>query len=197
MKISNETKVGALTAVAITLLILGFNFLKGKTFFASSRTLFAKYTNVQGLANSNPVMINGLQVGTVYSISTDKNMKVILVNMNITKDVNIPLNSVAVIKPNPLSTTSIEIKLGDARSFIPKNDTISTEESVGIFNEAYQKISPVLAGVKNAVNSLDTVLNNINGVIDPYAKTISGPPSRTLIKFRPACCNPRPPCKAC
>ncbi len=30
MKISNETKVGALTAVAITLLILGFNFLKGK-----------------------------------------------------------------------------------------------------------------------------------------------------------------------
>jgi phospholipid/cholesterol/gamma-HCH transport system substrate-binding protein len=31
MKISNETKIGALAAVSIALLILGFNFLKGKT----------------------------------------------------------------------------------------------------------------------------------------------------------------------
>ena len=30
MKISNETKVGALSAIAIALLILGFNFLKEK-----------------------------------------------------------------------------------------------------------------------------------------------------------------------
>ena len=98
MKISNETKIGALTAIAITIMILGFNFLKGKTFFGKSHNLFAKYTNVQGLANSNPVMINGLQVGTVYSISTDKNMKEILVNMTLTKDVNIPNNSLAYIK---------------------------------------------------------------------------------------------------
>ncbi len=170
MKISNETKVGTLTAIAITLLVLGFNFLKGKTLFSSSRTLYAKYTNVQGLANSNPVMINGLQVGTVFSITTDKNMKVILVDMNITKDVNIPINSIAVIKPNPLGTTSIEIRLGDATSYIPKDGTIATEATVGIFNEVYQKIDPVLTNVKNAVKSLDSVLINVNSVIDPYAK---------------------------
>ncbi len=170
MTISNETKVGALTAIAITLLVLGFNFLKGKTFFGSSRTLYAKYTNVQGLANSNPVMINGLQVGTVYSITTDKNMKEILVNMNINKDVNIPVNSIAIIKPNPLSTTSIDIKLGNAPGFLSKTDTIATEATVGIFNEVYQKIDPVLVGVKNVVHSLDSVLININSVVDPNAK---------------------------
>ncbi|MBK7306036.1 MAG: hypothetical protein IPI88_02730 [Chitinophagaceae bacterium] len=49
MKISNETKIGSLTAIAIVLLVLGFNFLKGKTFFGKSHNLFAKYTNVQGL----------------------------------------------------------------------------------------------------------------------------------------------------
>jgi len=43
MKISNETKIGALTAIAIVLLVLGFNFLKGKTFFGDSHTLYAKY----------------------------------------------------------------------------------------------------------------------------------------------------------
>ncbi len=170
MKISNETKIGALTAVAITLMILGFNFLKGKTFFGKSHSLFAKYTNVKGLANSNPVMINGLQVGTVYSITTDKNMKEILVNMTLTKDVNIPKNSFASIKNNPLGTTSIEIKLGDATEYLPKNDTIKTEVSAGILDEAVQEIRPVLGQVKNAVKSLDSVLMTLAGVLDPNAK---------------------------
>jgi phospholipid/cholesterol/gamma-HCH transport system substrate-binding protein len=170
MKISNETKIGALTAVSITLLVLGFNFLKGKTFFGKSHNLFAKYTNVQGLANSNPVMINGLQVGTIYSITTDKNMKEILVNMNLTKDVNIPVNSVATIKSNPLGTTAIDIKLGDATTYLPKNGTITTEASAGILDAAIQEIRPVLGQVKNAVKSLDSVLTNVNSVVDPNAK---------------------------
>ncbi|MEI7734647.1 MAG: MlaD family protein [Ferruginibacter sp.] len=170
MKISNETKIGALTAIAITLLILGFNFLKGKTFFGKSHNLFAKYTNVQGLANSNPVMINGLQVGTVYSITTDKNMKEILVNMTLTKDVNIPKNSIAYIKSNPLGTTSVEIRLGDANEYLPKNDTIQTAASAGIMEAAVQEIRPVLSQVKNAVHSLDSVLMTVNSVVDPNAK---------------------------
>ena len=170
MKISNETKIGSLTAIAIVLLVLGFNFLKGKTFFGKSHNLFAKYTNVQGLANSNPVMINGLQVGTVYSITTDKNMKEILVNMTLTKDVNIPENSVAYIKSNPVSTTSIDIRLGDANVYLPKNDTIKTEASAGILDAAVQEIRPVLSQVKNAVHSLDSVLRTVSSVVDPNAK---------------------------
>jgi phospholipid/cholesterol/gamma-HCH transport system substrate-binding protein len=170
MKISNETKIGSLTAIAITLLILGFNFLKGKTFFGKSHSLFAKYTNVQGLANSNPVMINGLQVGTVYSITTDKNMKEILVNMTLTKDVNIPVNSVAYIKSNPLGTTSVDIRLGNAETYLPKNDTIKTAASAGIMEAAVEEIRPVLGQVKNAVQSLDSVLRTVNSVVDPNAK---------------------------
>jgi phospholipid/cholesterol/gamma-HCH transport system substrate-binding protein len=171
MKISNETKVGALTAVAITLLVLGFNFLKGKTFFGKSHSLFAKYTNVQGLANSNAVFINGLQVGTVYSITTDKNMKEILVNMTINKDVNIPVNSAAIIKSNPLGTTNIEILLGDAGSYLKQtNDTIPTRQSAGIMEAAMQEVRPVIGQVKNAIHSLDSALSTIAGVIDPAAK---------------------------
>jgi len=171
MKISNETKIGVLTAFAITIMILGFNFLKGKSLFGSSHTLFAKYTDVQGLASSNPVMINGLQVGTVYAITTDKNMKVILVNMNLTKDVNIPVNSYATIKSNPLATTTVEIKLGDATTYLPKNDTIKTEMSAGLLDAAVREMRPVLTQVKSAVSSLDSVLMSINSLIDPTSKT--------------------------
>lgn len=170
MKISNETKIGALTAIAITLLILGFNFLKGKSFLDKTHTLYAKYSNVQGLATSNPVMINGLQVGTVYKISTDKNMKEILVNMTLTKDVNIPVNSVAIIKPSLLGTISLEIKLGDATTFIPQNGTIATEATSGIFNDVLSKVDPVLYQVTKAVTSIDSVLLAVNHILDPNAK---------------------------
>lgn len=170
MKISNETKIGALTAISIVLLILGFNFLKGKSFFAESNTIFGKYTNVHGLAPSNPVVINGLQVGTVYSITTDKNMKEILVNMNMTKDVNIPVNSIAIIKPSLLGVTNVEITLGDAKAYIPKNGYIITEATTGIFNEVLSKVNPVLYQVTKAVTSIDSVLGSVNRILDPGAK---------------------------
>ena len=170
MKISNETKVGAITALAITVLVLGFNFLKGKTLFGKSHTLYAKYKNVQGLANSNPVMINGLQVGQVYSITTDKNMKEILVNINMTKEVNIPTNSVALIKSSLLGVTSIDIKLGDANTYIGKNDTIPTAASTGMFSEVLGKVDPVLYQVTKAVTSIDSVLLSVNRILDPSAK---------------------------
>ena len=170
MKVSNETKVGAIAVVAVTFLILGFNFLKGKKLFTESTILYGIYANVQGLANSNPIMINGLQVGTVFKISTDKDMRRIVVELNITKNINLPKNSIALIKPNPIGTTSIEIKLGDAIDNLKNKDTIYTEANAGIFNDVLKKIDPVLYEVKRAVGSIDSLLINVNSVIDPRAK---------------------------
>ncbi len=170
MKISNETKVGAIAIVAITFLILGFNFLKGKKFFTSNTTLTGIYGNVHGLANSNPITINGLQVGTVYSISTEKDMRSISVALNITKDINIPDNSIAVIKPNPLGTTSVEIILGNSALMLKNKDTILTEANAGIFNDVLKKVDPVLYEVKRAVGSLDTLIDNFNSMLDPNSK---------------------------
>lgn len=183
MKISNETKVGVLAVVAIALLILGFNFLKGKKIFTNSTTLYASYGNIQGLQKSNPILINGLQVGTVYDIRTDKNMKSILVEMNITKDVYIPTNSLAIIRNNPISTPSIEIKLGDAATHLKSKDTILTELSGGIFDAVLQKVDPVLFEVKKAVSSLDTLLGNFNTVLDPRAKNNIGASLENLNKI--------------
>ncbi len=170
MKISNETKVGAITVLAVALLILGFNFLKGKKLWSKDTMITGKYGNVQGLQNSNPVIINGLQVGTVYKITTEKDMREILVDMNITKDINIPKNSIAIIKSNPLGTTSIEIKLGDAVENLKNKDIILTENSGGVFDDVLKKVDPVLYEVRKAVSSVDTLLGNFNSILDPNAK---------------------------
>ena len=170
MKISNETKVGAITVISVALLILGFNFLKGKKLWSKDTMITGKYGNVQGLQNSNPVIINGLQVGTVYKITTEKDMREILVDLNITKDINIPKNSIAIIKSNPLGTTSVEIKLGDAVENLKDKDIILTETSGGIFDDVLKKVDPVLYEVRKAVSNVDTLLNSFNTILDPRAK---------------------------
>ena len=72
MRVSNETKVGALTVIAVTLIILGFNFLRGKTSLNQVILFMQIYHDTKGLIVSNPVFVNGFQVGTVFEI---ENMK--------------------------------------------------------------------------------------------------------------------------
>jgi phospholipid/cholesterol/gamma-HCH transport system substrate-binding protein len=170
MKISSETKIGALTAIAITLLVLGFNFLKGKSFSGQSNRLYAIFTDVKGLTTSNPVVINGKQVGTVASTEFSRDMKNITVSLNMNGQYAIPTNSVAVISASLLGTISLEIKLGDTPKYLDNNDTLSTKASPGLIDEAMQKLDPVLYEVKGAVRSLDSVLVTVNNVVDPTAK---------------------------
>lgn len=174
MKISNEAKVGGIAIAVIALFILGFNFLKGNKVFSKKMNLYANYTNIQGLNSSNPVVINGMQVGIVKEIINDKNMKEMTVLISIDKDINIPKNSVALIVPNPLAVTKIDIKLGDEKNFLKNNDTLLTEDKNGLLEDVMKKVDPVLFEVKEAVSSLDSLMMNVNSIIDPRAKNNIG-----------------------
>jgi phospholipid/cholesterol/gamma-HCH transport system substrate-binding protein len=171
MKVSNETKVGALTAIAITLFILGFNFLRGKTLFKTGHFIYAKYTNTKGIMVSNPVYINGFQVGNVFEIeNVDKNLSTILLTIKLKDYYNIPVNSSAVIKENALGTPSIEIKLGNSPKGMLTGDTIPTASDPGMIGELMNKLGPVSDQLKNTIQTLDVVLKNINTVFDPATK---------------------------
>ena len=97
MKISNETKVGSLTVIAVVLLILGFNFLKGKSLGSDDSRYFSVFDNIQGLVTSNAVIINGKQVGTVTSADGGIDMRRIVVGFTLKDKVNIPDNSFVVV----------------------------------------------------------------------------------------------------
>ena len=119
-------------------------------------------------------MVNGLQVGTVYSLSPSKDMREILVTLNITSDINIPSNSIAVIKPSLLGITSLDINLGNAQTYLKHKDTISTMANAGTLDNILKKVDPVLFEVTNAVSSLDSFLKNMNSIVDPRAKNNIG-----------------------
>ena len=163
MNISNEAKVGILGAITVTILILGFNFLKGNKLFTHAIILNAHYSNIQGLTESNPVIINGLEVGRVNEITTSRDMKEILVKLSIYSDVDIPDNSVAVINPNPLTVTKVEIQLGDSKNYLSNNADIKTTPSGEYLSEVFNKVDPVIASVNNAIGQLDSLMSTSSG----------------------------------
>ena len=173
MKIKNETKVGILTVVALAVLIMGFNYLKGKDLFNSTPKIFAIFSKLGSLVKSNEVKINGLTVGTVYALEeVDKNVSGIKVTISLTRDVNIPSNSVAYITAplGGLGAATIIIEKGDAITFLKDGDVLSTRLDEGLFGGLTAEVSPTLSKIRNSLDSLNKVFTNINALFDAGAK---------------------------
>lgn len=168
MKISKETKVGALAIVSLAILILGFNFLKGKTLFSRSENLYAVFDNIASLDKSNSVKINGLPIGTVYDFDEkDKEVNGILVTIHLNRDVNIPKNSLAFIDAALVGSSYISIVKGNSKEYLQPGDTIATKYNPSLMSDLKAQITPTVAKVNEAVDSLKLVLGNINSIFDP------------------------------
>jgi phospholipid/cholesterol/gamma-HCH transport system substrate-binding protein len=173
MKVSNETKVGALAAIAITILILGFNYLKGKNLLSKANTeMYAVFSKVDGLTVSNPVTINGLQIGKIYEMQ-EKSRRLtdgVVVTINLTKDVDIPKNSFAVITKDLLGAATINITLGSGSEYLKNGDTILSKNGSGLMEEVKASLNPALHNVGGAVKSLDSLIEVVGTYFDPATK---------------------------
>jgi len=171
MTLSNETKIGALAALAITLLILGFNFLKGRNLFEKEREIYAVFSKVEALNTSDPVRINGLQVGKIVELKeSDPQMTGIIVTIQITKDILIPKNSYATINSNPLGSTTVNIIKGNSSSYLAEGDTLTTVAAVGLLDGLMGTLDPALDKVTGTLTSLDSLVELIGGTFDPKTK---------------------------
>jgi phospholipid/cholesterol/gamma-HCH transport system substrate-binding protein len=172
MKISNETKVGALTAIAIVVLILGFNYLKGRNLTDGSDKLFAIFPDVRGLAVSNAVFINGLQVGKVAEMhEKDKDLSGIIISINLTKDINIPKNSVVTITSELLGSTALDIVLGDSKTLAKDGDTLATKENLSVMGEFTKSVNPAINNANEALVQLQMLIKRLNEIVDPRTQT--------------------------
>ena len=188
MKISNETKIGALTLVSIVLLFLGFNFLKGKNLFQTGFYLYTNYTDTKGLQASNPVVINGYQVGTVYSMQADdKNLGSIKVEFKLNEEYNIPRNSVATIESNPLGTARVVITMGNSTQFLKSKDMITAGNKAGLLAALTDKLGPTADNLASVLAHMDTLVMNVNTVLNTDNKgsiaSILGNLNKTTSEF--------------
>lgn len=171
MKISNETKVGLLTIIALTLLILGFNFLKGRDLFSKSRKIYAVFTDLGPLSKSNEVKIHGYVIGKVYKLDPkDRAISGTVVTINLTEDVDIPADSKAYISSPLVGSSFISIERGDSSVFLKPGDTLQTRSDAGILDDVKAQLNPTLNKLRATLDSLNVVFSNVNGVLSSEAK---------------------------
>ncbi|MBC6489580.1 MlaD family protein [Flavihumibacter stibioxidans] len=172
MKISNETKIGILAVVAITLMILGFNFLKGKNLFKKNDDIYAVFPKVTGLANSSPVFLNGLQVGMVTAIE-EKSRNIndgIVVRINLSREIDIPGNSLAYINTDLLGVSSLVVEPGNSSQYLKTGDTLGSKIKVGLMDELGAGVSPALKSLDGTLVSLDSLIQVAGAYFDPATK---------------------------
>jgi phospholipid/cholesterol/gamma-HCH transport system substrate-binding protein len=167
MKISNETKVGVLTVVALTILVLGFNFLKGTNLFNKSRKIYAIFGHLGPLDRSNIVKMNGVDIGAVIDIQpVNRTIDSVKVTISLTRDVDIPSNSIAYIAPGLVGSSTLVIEKGDATTYLNNGDQLKTRRETNPIQDISSEVSPTLVKLRQSMDSLNQVLSNINKIFD-------------------------------
>lgn len=173
MKISKEVKVALLVISGIILFIFGFNYLKGQNILGSSRTFYAVYDNVEGLAPSTPVTINGLPVGKVIDIGFigDGSGK-LLVTLLVDSKFQFSKNSKAELYETGLIG-------GKAIAIIPAFDNAENAKSeayliggvkAGLTELVNQRLTPLQEKIEKVMSGTDELLVNLNEVFDDKTK---------------------------
>lgn len=163
MKIANETKVGILAAFSIAMLIIGYNFLKGNAIFSSETVLYARYSHVDGLGVSKPVLINGYQIGRVDKLTLQSD-GTIIATLKIKGKYEIPKNSVAKLESiDLLGGKAIVMALGTGNVYAKDGDTLNANVAKGLL----ETVQPVQKKAELIIAKMDSILTSVNSILNP------------------------------
>jgi phospholipid/cholesterol/gamma-HCH transport system substrate-binding protein len=165
---SKEIKTAILVIAALLLLVFGYNYLKGNNLLDKSKILYAKYDNVEGLAPSSQVTINGLPVGRVLSIDFADSSGKLVVKFVVEKDFEFSNQSLArvygggLIGGKSLAIVPTYEKGQNAKT----GDTLPGEMGEGIMELVNERLTPLQNQVEKVIGDTDSLLVNVNSVLD-------------------------------
>jgi phospholipid/cholesterol/gamma-HCH transport system substrate-binding protein len=163
MKISNETKIGILTALAITILILGFSYLRGNDVFSGSNKFYAVYKSVEGLSISKPVLVNGFPIGRVSKMELQPDGHTI-VQFKIDPKYNVPNNTLAkLVSTDLLGTKAIVFEMGNSKTYAEDQDTLKAD----VQGSLAESLQPIQKKAENLIAKMDSSLTAINRIMNP------------------------------
>ncbi len=168
MKINKEIKLGIIGVLAIVMFIFGYNFLKGTGIFSSTKIIKAEYDNVQGLTPASYVQLQGFNVGAVSSIELSKtNPGKVLVEMNVDKNIQIPIDSkLQIVSLDLLGTKAISIIKGNAPNFIKDEAILKGDIELGTIESLGSSLTPTIDDAHTVISNLDNTVKNINQILD-------------------------------
>lgn len=172
MKLSREIKTGIIVVGGILLFILGFSYLKSTNLFDNNKTFFAVYDNVGGLQPGTPVTINGYNVGTVNNIKFKDKSGKLLVTFSVNNEFDFTKNSAAELYDTGIiGGKGIRVNpIFDGSGKAISGDTLMTSTRPGLTELVQQKLTPLQLKVEGAFTNADSLLVNVNQILDANAK---------------------------
>ena len=174
MKLSKEIKTAILVLSGILLFIFIFYYLKGENILDNAKEISAVYDNVEGLAPSAPVTINGLKIGKVQSIHFTKDLSGKLnVNLRIDSDFEFSKNSTAQLYEAGLigGKAIAIIPAFDGAPNVESGDLLKSDVKPGLTDLVNQRLTPLQEKIETMMVSADTLLVNLNSLFDSKTKS--------------------------
>ncbi len=163
MKISNETKIGILTTIAITALILGYSYLRGNDVFSGSNKFYAVYKSVEGLSVSKPVLVNGFPIGRVSNMELRSDGRTV-VQFKIDSKYDIPNNTLAkLVSTDLLGTKAIVFLMGNSKNYAEDQDTLKAD----VQGSLAESLQPIQKKAELLIGKLDSSLAAVNKILNP------------------------------
>ncbi|OQD43104.1 ABC transporter substrate-binding protein [Croceivirga radicis] len=172
MKLSREVKTGFLVLLGILAVVFGFSYLKASSIFDNSRTFYAVYQHVGGLQTGTQVTLNGLVVGNVTEIRFKDNSGKLLVTFSVNNDFQFSENSkVELYDTGIIGGKGLQIiPVFDGAALAKSGDTLNANSKPGLTELVQQKLTPLQMKVEGAVSGADSLLTNINEILDDPTK---------------------------
>ena len=174
MKFTKEIKAGLIALLAIVGFVILFQFMKGKSLFTTDNEFYAKFDNVEGLAASNPVSINGLKVGQVYQIIpiTSKDGKIhFVVKVTVDDDFEFSKKStIEIFEPGLMSGKEMRINLAYGQPFAKDGDTLSGSFKLSMMNNISSQVGPVKDQLQSVLKRVDSLTNSANQILNDQNK---------------------------
>lgn len=159
---SREIKIGLAVLVALVALFFGINFLKGVNIFKGGNSYYVSYTNVNGLAQSAPVTLNGFKVGLVRAISYEyDNPGHVLVELNLDSKLRLPEGTTAIIVTDMLGTSTIQLNPGLSSVMLADGARLNGVEGSGLMDKVSTELMPTIMTIAPHIDSLVVSLTRV------------------------------------
>lgn len=152
--------------------ILGFSYLKSTPLFDNSKTFYAVYHHVGGLQSGTQVTINGFTVGKVNDIKFNDASGNLLVTFTVDNGFSFSKNSNAELYDTGIiGGKGIQIKpVFDDAVMAKSGDTLPSSTRPGLTELVQQRLTPLQMKVEGAVTNADSLLMNVNDILDIKTK---------------------------
>ncbi|MCZ4409241.1 MlaD family protein [Cryomorphaceae bacterium 1068] len=168
MKRKKEITIGLVVIVAIGLLVVGLNYLKGINIFSQPTVYYGVYERINGLEESNPIMINGYKIGQVRDIKIlNDGSGRLLVTMMVDKEISIPKDTKALLKSGDLlGSMQVHFLLGESPTPAVSGDTLSPEVEGDLVDEVNAQLKPIKMKAESLISSVDSVIRVIEVILN-------------------------------